>query len=795
MSFPLIGFYKNIVFTKKNKAYAIYSFSGLTYSFFSKDHKAATVAYLEEILTGFKGKGAIALIWEELSMDWVAYKNRNSGDVSGILAIKAEEHAKAVEREISSGASQLNRYILLELPISSDIGDLEELWTHMRDVATRAFLTLKPAEMPLRYKKAAKEAEEIIFAQMNKHKFKRITFKDLDFLIRKNVLKTEALPQPLPDRESGFFNPAAIAAFSDGVLIDESINYVKITDTHGREHYQTFLHFVDLPQTVSPLGENVFSVNEFHYTFDSIIHFEIFTSHEAKNILEDKKRLLKGQRIEANQANHETSINEQTGLEMSSVLQSKLDSGKTLAKMAITISLAHKDNKELKARASQVMSHFLQMNYRVVRPLSLQYDSLMSFIPGAEPITPMIACDPAYIASLGPHFSVELGDPDGFHIGRSGQIPVKYKPGRAAKELNKTNAVLITGALGAGKSVVAKLLAFLTLLANGYVLAIDPKEEYAPFIELLSERFGEEIVNRLVNTVDLSPRGGIALNPFTFSSVDINAYTIAQSYLSLALNATGKESRIIAISQALDKLFKMNIEHRNMYTYMDCLDQISKEHPREKIREEALQALDLIQAMEHTDIGSMSFGKQNEVFFKDQVRMLIINIKEIPRPKADVKPSEYTEAERQGIALLYLVAAISREVAFALPRELPKNIIFDEAWVIASLSEGERLLEEIIRIGRSYNLIPVIISQNNSDVDRPVFVNNTSQVFCFRTQSAEETKTGLRILGADPEVVSANTFASLESGQCLFRDNMGRIGWLKVELLPEYLEKVFDSKP
>ena len=71
------------------------------------------------------------------------------------------------------------------------------------------------------------------------------------------------------------------------------------------------------------------------------------------------------------------------------------------------------------------------------------------------------------------------------------------------------------------------------------MLAIDPKEEYWPFKLLYKDH---------VNIVDLSPRGGIALNPFLFSDVEITAQSIAQNFLIIALNATGKEGRLLGFS-------------------------------------------------------------------------------------------------------------------------------------------------------------------------------------------------------------------------------------------------------
>ena len=77
--------------------------------------------------------------------------------------------------------------------------------------------------------------------------------------------------------------------------------------------------------------------------------------------------------------------------------------------------------------------------------------------------------------------------------------------------------------------------------------------------------------------------------------------------------------------------------------------------------------------MQRTDIGRMVFGKENINFFGEKERMVVINIKEIPRPTVNTDPSRYTETERQGLALIYLIAAIARETAFGYAQR-SKNV-------------------------------------------------------------------------------------------------------------------------
>lgn len=788
MRFPITAFYNNIIFNKQGKAYAIYEFIGRPYSFFDADHKQVVVSEMEEIIAGFTGSGQILLLWEEISVDWVSYYNRNIGSTEKRFTEIMEEHAKAVDYELSFGARNLKRYLILELDVKYSVSSLEEFLVYSRDIATKTFMGLKPIEIPIKFRKQAESAEKELHSRLLKHGLEKIKFNDLDFIIRKTSTKVGVLPQPLPDRASGILTPAAITAFTDGVLLNEKLNYIKVIDTMENTHYQSYLHFVDIPQQLPSWGSKVFSTDNFHFPFDVSIHFEVLNSHKALQEVEQKKRLLTGQMVESSSANQQSSLGEEIGLAVSDVLQQKLETGQTLAKVSICVNVADRDLKELNSKTAELISHYLQMNFRVVRPTAKQFESMLSFLPVSKPSAPYIACDPGYIASLGVNFATELGDPNGFFLGRTGQIPVFWSPGRPARELNKTNGILVSGSLGGGKSVLIKDLALFTLLQGGYVLALDPKEEYWPFKNL----FG----NDYVKVVDISPRGGIALNPFTLSEDDTTAQSIAQTYLQLVLNATGKENRILAISQAINKLFLINKTSRNMHTFITCLKAVAKENPHQNIVQEAEQSVYLLQSMENTNIGRISFGKENQTFFTGKIKMVSINIKEIPRPKPNTEPSRYTEEERQGLALIYLVATIAREVAFTLPRNIPKMLLFDEAWVITSISEGENLLDEIIRIGRSYNLIPVLISQNMSDLNKPVFTNNTSQKFCFRAESSEEVEVNLKVLGADLNSVRVDTFAKLRPGYCIYRDAEGRIGFLDNIITPtHYLADYFDSNP
>lgn len=785
MRFPIVAFENNVIFNSQGKAFAFYRLPSVPYRFFPPDRKEMCVGMLEEMLSGFSGQGQILLLWEELDVNEGGYVKNCLYGGAGVPGEEMVRHARAVRSVLSKGARILRRYILFELAFSRPVSGIQDFLTYMQTTALKAFLAARPAEIPRQLKEMALAAEQDVYARMRRFNLERATFEDIDFCIRKCSNRSGILPPPLPSRSGGVFNAAAISSFTDGKVLEESINHITVIDGLGRMQYQSFVFFVDLPQAMPLSGVDIFNPATLGFPFDVAIHFTITPPHQAEKKVSSKRRLLRAQMEEVYKAGDTPDLTEEIGLQTSQTLQAKIQAGKPLASVSICLAVSSDSLKETSSRASQLCDHFLQMNFRAVRPSAKQIEALFSFLPGAPPAAPMTECDPGFIASIGPHFASELGDPKGFFLGWSGQTPIFWMPCRPARELNKTNAVLVTGSLGGGKSYLSKALAYFVLLNGGYVLAIDPKDEYYTFRDIFGDR---------VKVVDLTPRGGTALNPFVLSRDDARAKGIAMDYLTLALNASGNEARRLAIAQALEKVFSLPVRERCLSAFGNALLEISKESPHQAVKEEAAQGVFLLKVVRESDIGRMVFGRGENRFF-DSGENVVLNIKEIPRPRPGVPPEKYTESERQGQAIIYLLAAIAREAAFGLPRPVPKMLIFDEVWVLTSISEGERLLDEVIRIGRTFNLIPVLISQNMTDINSDAIINNVSQVFCFRASSPGEVAANLRVLGADEGVVKPEVFAGLRPGQCLHRDAEGRIGWLQVDIQPPYLKQVFDTRP
>lgn len=781
--FPIKAFVDNIIFDQNRGIHAFYRLPSLPYRFFDQQRKQMVVGILEEMLSGFAGHGQILLLWEEMNVDEGEYLN------SCLRGAKQNEesirHARSARAMLSQGARRLRRYLVLELKRSQGIANFKQLIEQFREIAMTVGTTAPALSVPSETIAAAREIEEGLAAKLKRYGIFRGDFLDLDFIIRRAVDRAGVLPIPLPERSAGRMTPGTIAAFTNGAKVQEKLDFLEIKDTK-KTHTQSFLHFVDYPRQMPSGGRAVFNPDSLGFPFDVAMHFEVLPPHAAARKVDTKRRLLRAQMEEALAVGEETDYSEESGFLDGKALLAQIEAGKPLASLSVCVAVAGQDEAETRTRGQQIQERFLGLNFRVVAPFGKQLDSLYSFLPGAKSAAPLVECDPGYIASLGPHFATELGDPRGFLQGWSGQTPVFWSPGRPARELNKTNAVLVSGSLGGGKSVLAKQKAYFTVLAGGYVLAIDPKGEYFVFKRLFPG---------ITRVYDLSPRGGEQINPFTLSPDPARAKSIAMDYLTLALNAQNNEPRRIAISQALEKVFNGPDSGLNLGGFSVALSQVAKESPHEMTRQEALQGTYLLTALSQTDIGRVVAGNGRMEIFSGAARMVVLSIKELPLPRPGSAPERWTESERQGQAIMFLLAAAAREMAFALPREAVKMQAIDEAWAVTSTSEGERLIMEMIRIGRSFNLIPTLITQNVMDMNSPSIVNNVSEVYCFRALDAEESGAALKVLGAATDAVPLETFAGLRPGQCLYRDAEGRIGWLYVDLHPRYLGEVFDTKP
>ena len=790
MKFPLIAFKNNVVFNDKGEAYAIYRLRSRPYNHLLKSEREMVIRQFEQLLWGVEGKGQILLLCEEMyttEEDYLAGTN-------AILTEEASRHATGVRRALSAGARNRRRYLVLQLNLTME-DDWRALIREFRDVTIGTFLGSPKWLLNNQRVKEALEAEDEMYKRILHAIDGRADFSDLDFIIRRNIKRVGVLPQPLPTRDAGRFTPAIISAFSDGCLIQEHPLHLTLINGADETHYQTFITFPDLPKALPEIGaEWLASLDASEFAIDVAVHFKITKPYKAKKQAGERRKYLRGQIKESSKGNDDPSTDEEYAYIEGRYLEGKLSGGQPLAYMSTVLAASDSELKSMRATAKRLMERYSSSGYRAVRPVGDQIKCLYSFIAGGYPAAQSIECDPGFIAAAGPTISLEIGDGKGFFIGWSGASPVSWKPGYAAQELSRSNAMFISGALGGGKSLTVKYLLYLAYLAGAYLFIIDPKNnEYAVLEELFP-----------VKKIDLCPGGSAQVNPFMLSKDLRQAKSIALDYLAIALNLQDdNDARRVAVAQVVETVGNMPPEKRNMHSSLEEFHRMARESQHEELKREAIQCALLLESIKNSSLGHLVFGTGG---VEEIARVTVVNLQGLPLPRtaANLNSGRITESERQGLALLFLASTMAREVAFSLPQDVVKCEVFDEAWMLLNISEGRRVVDELIRMAaRTFGTIPILITQNTTDISElQTLKNNINYVICFRAQDKTEISANLDLLGADPEEDKegygkgvASIFPSLKTGWCIMRDAYGRIGQVYIDPRPEYLLELFDTTP
>ena len=793
MKFPIIAFKNNIVFSDTGEAFAIYRLRGESYHHLPGAEREMVIRRLEQFLYGFEGRGMILLLCEELRLDEDGYLGgAGVTGLSGDMVTELRRHARSVRGVLALGARRRRRYLVLQLRLTRD-EDWQALLREFRDAALGALFRSERWLLSSGRIQEATEAEEEMFRRVSLLTERRIDFGDLDFIIRRNVRRVGVLPLPLPSRDGGRLTPALVASFSDGCLLEEKLSYLTVSDGFDDRHHQLFITFPDFPKVLPEVGaEWLAGLDAGEAAVDAVIHFNIMRPYRAKRKAESRRRFLKGQIREALKGDVEPSTDEEYGFTEGRFLEGKLGGGQPLASVSVALAVASRDLREARAAGKRLMERYSSSGFRAVCPVGDQLKCLYSFIPGSRTAAPLIECDPGFIASSGLTVSLEMGDGAGFFLGWSGSSPVMWKPGHAARYLNRSNAIFINGGLGGGKSMLAKLLLYLAYMAGAHLFVIDPKNnEYAVL---------ERIFN--VRKIDLYPGGNVQLNPFLLSGDSRRAGGIAMDYLSIVLNLKDdNDARRVAVARAVDAVGKLPEGCRNMRTCLEELFRLSEDTSYPDVAREAGQCALLLEALRDGSMGHLVFGTDTAA---EVPRATVVNLRGLPLPqtKGNMQGGRITESERQGLGMLFLASAMAREMAFSLPPEVLKCVTFDESWMILGISEGRRMVDEIVRMGaRTFGVIPVLITQNATDIsDLQTIRNNVGYVFCFRAQDRAEISANLELLGADREDEKAgpglgSIFRSMESGWCVMRDAAGRIGHVCIDPRPDYLLRIFDTSP
>lgn len=409
-----------------------------------------------------------------------------------------------------------------------------------------------------------------------------------------------------------------------------------------------------------------------------------------------------------------------------------------------------------------------------------------SFYPFGDPLPSSweIPMDPGVLGASALLGTKALGDPFGFWLGRQteGGRTVWCNPKRPATELNSTNAIMIAGTLGSGKSALLKYLSTILASWGAYGLLVDPKGDTDPMLQLPFD----------IKMLKFIRGENTRFSPFKLGTVED-----ARAMMDITFNPKSEDDKETVINLAVERLYKNGCLDMNGF-YQALMD-IANKSPQEYLKEIAFKIAQKVQLMEQHEIGEFMFGTGDNDSFNAQ--FIIAVTRDLTMPARNHERSTWTESQRYSVAIMYAVASLGLRKLMKLPRHILKFLSIDEKWVLDLFEQGVRLQNEALRFSRSENMIPIFASQNPTDHYSIEQKEDTTGLFAWKfmlhLESSTQVQAAMELLGMQDEYSSVwdQKFADYSKGKGMCRDPEGRIAEIQVEVVPQILMKYFDSNP
>lgn len=440
-------------------------------------------------------------------------------------------------------------------------------------------------------------------------------------------------------------------------------------------------------------------------------------------------------------------------------------------------------------RVRTVIEHYRELAIDVVWPTGDQLDLLCEAMPGDKVRLRAYEQkqDIAVVAGGMPTASSEVGDRIdggrgwvGPYIGETTsrvRSMVSFSP-HVAMARNTPPGVAIIGSPGGGKSFLAFTLAYQMALSGAWTIYIDPKADAIPMASLPG--LGQPRLFDLRNGND-----GM-LDPFALASTPAEAKLLAIEVVELLLGqAKISEDRENALHRALEQLVQ------DPSPSLGKLVQILRADLNDKA---AYNLGTVLQTYAELPFARLCFAENTGDRLRPEDGLTIVTLLGLDLP-SDPDPENYGPENRLAVSVMYLLTRYARKLMLSMDKSHPKAICIDEAWAITSTPQGKKLIPEVARMGRSHNTALVLVSQNAGDLMDQQVTNSISTMFAFRSTNDAEIDNVLTLLGMDNSPEHHLTFKDLRNGECIMRDNDGRLARVHISRWDEPAFHAFDTNP
>ena len=461
---------------------------------------------------------------------------------------------------------------------------------------------------------------------------------------------------------------------------------------------------------------------------------------------------------------------------------------------------------EAHARAKALTNHFTSADYTLTRPVGEQEHLWYAMLPGTR--TPQVMAGYAQtflardFAMAMPWAGSRLGDDTGplygLQLTGGGTRPVLVDFSRGPATNASASAAFI-GELGAGKSVGLKAAMFL-VLAAGRKAGWPGSRGRAAVVDRTEDREWERFAKACPGTtevIEVDHRAQISLDPMRIFAADERARR-TESFLTLLLGVKPMDLEGVALSEAVAAVLARP---------EPSMAALTAELKGRGATDPAAHGLSRkLAAAARKDLSRVIFDPSLPPLRVSTADSVVFSVSALQLPKKSELASEFRlerlEFEKVlGRALMYLVAAVCRQITLGSRDEFAVSV-WDECWWLTSSPEGQELLLEQLRDGRKRNAGALLGTHDPYDIgpeDSPlgaVLRGLIPHRLLFRQSDRTLAKRGLDFLGLDTgdaellELVTTGlspgrgTTAGSEHagrlGECLYRDLHQRVGTMRV---------------
>lgn len=581
-----------------------------------------------------------------------------------------------------------------------------------------------------------------------------------------------------------------ILTLTEGLFDDSSGRQLVVEqfkDGKPCKGYMAFITLSNFPDNSEfPGTEWLYCLQHLSFPVEVSMRTETMSYQEALGKVRSKKKELKAEDEHASESGEDTSLHILEGRQEANELETALTKDKfPLLKTSAVICVSASTESELHRRIQLVRDLYADMNIQTEIPYGDQWRAFNEFIPGSRRyITDYVHnMEPATVAASMFGATRQLGDGDGFFIGHSYNLPVflRHDRGPKDKKLSTTGSAAITGAVGGGKSMFGNLLAIQALYKGAKVLVFDPKDERGHWPDYLPEL---KPLTRLV-TLRAAAEDRGKLDPLSGGDNPAEAAETAKRILQFLARTEDGTYESVVIANAVDEAVT---NQPSMIKVLEYLKKYVEEAPASR-RERLEEVYEVLKYHASSGQGQLLFGDGTQKSIDLSKQLTILQVEDLQLPE-----ESRTDFGRMGIALLMAISDFARRFSNQSSDDF-KIVLFDEAWRLSKAREGQAILEELIRTGRSKNSAIYLISQNCKDLLGEEIRSNLGYRFVFRSRDRSEAEAACQILGIEPNDNNLDLIRNLPSGTCLMADLENRVNEVEIQVVEERLFHTFDTRP